>query len=884
MAVVATNDGSGAFNLVRVDAADALATARASARADFSVGVVLRDDDQAELRAASACAAVGRGQLLIADPLSEVARWSDGFTEAGTLRLATLEPPQVVCTDTCDAPVGITGSLPLRHTPFIGRTSEVLDAAALVAPGRVVTLTGPGGVGKTETALRAAALAAQLRGADVRLVELASLSGADVTAAINEAVTGPDALVVVLDNAEHVLTEVALWVQESLPLTVAVLATSRIPLNVAIEHVVPLPLLTTDDAVALFVDRAARAGATTSDATAVADLCERLDFLPLAIELAAARSRLLSPVAINERLGDRFALLKSRAPTAPAHHASLEAAIGWSYDLLDARQQGAIQRLAVFADRFDLDMAAHVGVDLELLAELVDHSLVTSEPEARVPYRLLDSVRAFAFALGSASDALEHASRGLVTWLLGATELLEGAASIARDELHARLDSAPADVRRAIETAVTHDPSAAVVIVGRLGAWFWDRGRLEEGRELATAVLAADAGDDPLATARLENALANLIVRSGQPGLARPRYERALALRLAHGARTSQIASTRNDLGTCLMHLGDLEGAAASLAEARADYESADDRWGMATVTVNLAAVDVTAGRYDGALDAFRTAADEFTALGDIAHAAAARTNEALVLLETEQDSVAAFAEAIRLILRAGVRFLLQPALEGLASAALRIGDNELAARLTNEGTTVSDDELLSWVTAVGATPAAGAATLRDEGDGWSVSFRGATAVLPVRKGITYLAALLASPGREIRASELAGGHAEQRGTDIVDDAAIAAYRHRVAELEQRLNEADARGDTDAGIAAQAELDHLIVELRRSTDKHGKPRKVGGDDERARKAVGNRIRDAIAVIAKAHPELGRHLAVSVTTGTYCVYAPEQPVDWRISST
>lgn len=785
---------------------------------------------------------------------------------------------------------------------FIGRTDEIAAITAVLGSG-VVTIVGPGGVGKTATATQVMAQTSR----PAAIVELAPLGANDVGDAL-AAASGEG--VMVIDNAEHVAAAVADWLAAHPD--VPALVTSRVPLRLKHERVVELSLLPEADAVALFRDRAVRSGASPDDDAAIAELCRRLDNLPLAIELAAARARLLSPSAMTARLDDRFRVLAHDPHPTQEHHRSLHAAIAWSHDLLTDDERAALHRLSGFTDRFDLSQAEHVGVSIDTLDALVAHSLVASEPSAVVPYRLLESVRDFAVAQRSPDDE-RVALDGLVVWLDEATVLLDGYETAGRDALHARLDVVATDVRRALDHAMATRPDVAVTLFGRLGPWFWDRGRAAEGLRVGRRVAEVDPDDDALGTARLLNAIANLAVRSGDPANAVPLYEEALARRERLGASASQLASTRNDLGACYLHLGMLELAEASLAAARDLYASVDDRWGVSTATANLAAVAVTAGRWDGAARAFGDVAEEFLRLDDEVQAAAALTNKGLVLLEMDDDAAGeTFGAATRLIFRSGMRAVLPSALAGAATAALAAGDAERAGRLWGaaaaagfvddgdlrarledaagldafralaaEGAAATDEVVLAWTEARAATRPSDRAVWERDGKEWRVAFEGKTIALPDIKGVGFIAQLLQRPGAEVHVADLLGVSTDQRGVEIADDAALAAYRHRVRELQAALDRADARGDAEAGIAAQAELDHLAVELKRATGKGGRVRLTGDDAERARKSATNRIRDAVRAIAELHPSLGRHLDHAVSTGTFCVYAPEHPVAWEV---
>ena len=335
----------------------------------------------------------------------------------------------------------LPGNLPRQVTTFIGRGTEITSVAERVRTGSVVTLTGVGGVGKTRLALQVAAevlphfrdgawLAelAGLRdpegvpGALVAVFGLQPRPGMTATAALVELLAGKELLLVV-DNCEHLLRAVASVVDEvvrSCP-DVRVLATSREGLNVPGEQMVrvesldvpgehaPLDALAQCDSVVLFVERAGAVKAgfalDATNADVIAQVCRRLDGIALAIELAAARTEMLSPADIARRLDQRFRLLGGGARTAVERHQTLRAAIDWSYDLLDEGEQLLLQRLSVFAGGFGLEAAEAVGSGgaveaddvFELLAVLVARSLVVADTKAaETRYRLLETIRQYA--------------------------------------------------------------------------------------------------------------------------------------------------------------------------------------------------------------------------------------------------------------------------------------------------------------------------------------------------------------------------------------------------------------------------------------------------------------------------------------------------------
>jgi predicted ATPase/DNA-binding CsgD family transcriptional regulator len=337
----------------------------------------------------------------------------------------------------------VVGNLPAELTSFVGRRGEVAEVRRLLSGSRLVTLTGVGGVGKTRLALRAAAELRRAFGDGVWLVRLDQLGD---EALVAQAVAGalglharsgfsPDAalaeyvadrrVLLVLDNCEHLVDAVAKLADQLLRAApgLRVLATSRESLNIAGETVLPVPPLAAPDprqeltlaqlgqfpAVGLFAERAAQVvpgfSVTGANRAAVAGICRRLEGLPLALELAAAQTRVLSPEQIQARLGDRLGLLTRGSRTKPARQQTLRASIDWSYELCSRAERLLWARLSVFAGGFELDAAERICADdrlaaedvLDLLAALADKSVLIAEHDESggVRYRLPETLREY---------------------------------------------------------------------------------------------------------------------------------------------------------------------------------------------------------------------------------------------------------------------------------------------------------------------------------------------------------------------------------------------------------------------------------------------------------------------------------------------------------
>lgn len=340
--------------------------------------------------------------------------------------LFQLAGPGLVETVTLTADTQLV-TLPRPSTRFVGRESDIAALSELAQPGALVTVTGMGGLGKTRIAIEAANAISHTFADGVWWVDLTPLTpgaplathlattlgltqqpGMDPVTSVVDGLAR-QTVVIVLDNCEHVLDDVGTLVdhiRRACP-SVCLIATSQAPLGVAGEMVLPLaPLDASSDAVALLIARAtandARFDAEAWPRQDLVDLCARLDGLPLAIEMAAARLRALSPRDICDRLDDRFRILKSKSRGTVERHQSLLAALDWSYDLLGPDEQIVLDRLSIFAGTFNLAAAAQVCADdsldefdvLELVTDLLEKSLITqAEGDGTTRYRMLESVR-----------------------------------------------------------------------------------------------------------------------------------------------------------------------------------------------------------------------------------------------------------------------------------------------------------------------------------------------------------------------------------------------------------------------------------------------------------------------------------------------------------
>ena len=462
-------------------------------------------------------------------------------------------------------------NLPSAVSSFVGRVDERAQLGELLSTHRLVTVTGPGGCGKTRLTLEVAADAAADRPDGIWLVELSGVADPDlladtVLAAVDvgevASVDPIDRLsaflqtrraLLVIDNCEHLVDAVADAAHRLLQAcpNLVLVATSREPLGVTGEVVWRVPPMTIGDdgegdAVALFAERAraVRANFTVNDSNlaAVASICRRLDGIPLAIELAAARVRSMSIKDIAAGLDDRFRLLAGGSRTALARQRTLEASVQWSYELMDRLERTVLRRLAVFQSSFDVAAAERIagGGDVEELAvldvlgRLVDKSLVQVEetPDGEVRYSLLDTIRHFGRDRLADDGEVEATQVRHLAWVRDLCETAEPALARGDFATLTRLDDQLDDIRVGLAWACS-DPeraSAAVAIVGALGMYWLLRARYREGIDWCRQALAADPGRaDDRERLRARWALANLEIY-GVPQRAEAAVEEAAVI------------------------------------------------------------------------------------------------------------------------------------------------------------------------------------------------------------------------------------------------------------------------------------------------------------------------------------------------------------------
>jgi predicted ATPase/DNA-binding SARP family transcriptional activator len=629
-------------------------------------------------------------------------------------------------------PGGAARAVPAPATPLVGRAAELAAVTELLRSGaRVITLTGAGGMGKTRLALEAAAQADAF--VDLARATEAGEVAPAVALALGVAPDELDAqlrardLLVILDNLEQVAGAAgAVGALITTAPRLTVLATSRHALGLAGEHELPLPPLALPDAVALFVQRASARAAPAGDASAVAEICRRLDRMPLAIELAARWSRVLAPAQLLARLEHRLDMAAQGAEDRPERQRTLRATIDWSHRLLEPAEQRLLARLAVFAGGWTVEAAEAVCPEpgtLERLAALVDRSLVATDAAAG-RFALLETIREYALERLAERGEEAPTRTAHARWALALAEAAHPEL-VGRDQdrWYERLDAEHANLREALAWSLEHDRDVALLLAGALWRFWQQRGHLAEGREwlgraLATGavqgrararyglgVIAYYLGDtaeaerlwaaaleehrargDARAVASTLNDLAMLAQYRGEHAEAERLYGEALAGARADGAARS-IAVSLTNLGSLANDRGEFTRARELLEEALARFQAQGDGRAAADVTQMLGAAAAGAGDHARAEALCEESLTHFRRLGD-ATGVIEVTQRLGVIARERGDRARAgalFADALERSRDTGYTWGVAFALDELARLALADGDRERARELVTE-------------------------------------------------------------------------------------------------------------------------------------------------------------------------------------------------------
>jgi predicted ATPase/class 3 adenylate cyclase len=697
-----------------------------------------------------------------------------GLKELGTVRLRDLASPERLyqllhpgLRDKFPALRSLEttpNNLPHQLSSFVGRDAEVAEVKKLVEEYRLVTLLGIGGIGKSRLSLQAGAELLDAFPDGVWLVELATLTDPRLVAQTVASVLGVkegagrpvlEALVkffrdrrllLILDNCEHLLAacaDLARQILQAGPHS-KVLGSSREPLRVAGETTYAVPTLPDTVAERLFVERAraAKSGFRVDGSrAAVASICKRLDGIPLAVELAAARVRSLSPEAIASRLDDRFRLLTRGDQTALPRQQTLRALIDWSYELLDEAERAVFRRLAVFAGGWTLDAAERIAsfgevaeADvLDRVTALVEKSLVVADAGGE-RYRYLETVREYAYErLGESQELADARQRHLEHYVAFAEKARTQPARIdlERENLlaaHAWCDRAPNGAALGLQLAT------------QTKHYWYSRGLLLLGRRIALEALARPpAAQHTLERCRVLLGAGQFSNFMGRYTEARQYLEQSLGLARSLGDQR-RIAVTLQPLGMAYHGEGDTAGAEQHFLQGMASAQALGDPRELASATNALAQLY----RSQGLLDKARPLYDKFLeiarTIGDREFIAVGLLNLAMVAIAAGELEAARqpLLETARIAVELGSKAAGQNLLEvctGLAAArhewqraARFYGAAEAQAEQTGLHRDPADDAFLQPRVAEIQAAMGGAALAEAEGAGRALAYEAAIA------------------------------------------------------------------------------------------------------------------------------------------------------------
>jgi predicted ATPase/DNA-binding winged helix-turn-helix (wHTH) protein len=675
-------------------------------------------------------------------------------------------------------------NLPQQLTSFIGREKEIAQVKELLGATRLLTLIGTGGCGKTRLALQVAGDLLESYPDGVWLVELATLAepslvpqtvaailglkeqqGRSLTQTISEHIASK-LLLLVLDNAEHLLAVCAEFADAVLRrcAQLVILITSRERLGIAGEHTYRVPSLSVPDpkrdtvpevlseyeSVRLFIERARlqqpHFAATAQNAPALASVCCRLDGIPLAIELAAARVRSMSVEEVNRRLDQRFGLLTAGSRTALPRHRTLRSLIDWSYDLLSDAEKAMLRRVSTFAGGWTLEAAEQVwgdnvdgGEALDLLTSLADKNLVLAEAyDGATRYGLLETLRLYARdRLRESGEEMGAQRQHLAYFLMLAEEAEPQLTASDQQGWFDRLETERDNLRAALSRSAAAGgvaPPDGLRLAGALWRFWSVRGYLFEGRRSlveqltlladpsvwqartkalhGAGVLARNQGDYAAAGQFLEEGIAirrqhgdrrgvasslgslgNVASERGDYAAGRSFHEECLAIYRELNDRLG-TASALNNLGVAITYSGDFRAARALHEESLALRRELGDRWGTAASLMNMALVDREIGDLATARELYVASEAIYQELGDQRSTARASRQVAIVMCDQGDCEGARplLEESLASFLKLGDRTNIRDSLYGLAYS-LSVPDPRRAAILWGAGERLREEQ-----------------------------------------------------------------------------------------------------------------------------------------------------------------------------------------------
>jgi predicted ATPase/class 3 adenylate cyclase len=634
-------------------------------------------------------------------------------------------------------------NLPLQLTSFVGREKEIVQVKRLLLGDRFVTLTGPGGTGKTRLGLQVAAELLELFPDGVWLVEFASLadpllvpqtiaaaldvresSGRPIVNILIDYLRSKEALLI-LDNCEHLLSSCAQVIEillQACP-NLCVLATSREALDIPGEmtfrvpslslpdthQIPPVESLTQYESIRLFVERAEAVqpgfSLTSANASSIAQICLRLDGIPLAIELAVARVKMMPVEQVTARLDNRFRLLTGGSRTALPRHQTLQALIDWSYDLLSDAERALLQRLSIFAGGWTLEAAECIcagnGLEnyevMDLLAQLVNKSLVIPdyEQDAEGRYHLLETIRQYARErLMEAGGGEEFRAQHLAYFVRFAEEAEPELRGQNQVEGLDRLEKEVDNIRAALEWALESNREAASRIASAL-LWFWHiRSRKSEGIEWLERAISLEGSetesvtqtaDSTLIRGKALNAIGSLLVMHGNVERGCEYSEESLKLHEGLGmvGRRGTVYALWN-LAQGASYRDDFDGATAISTRGLLLAREVGDKFGTAQCLDHLGSYALIRGDYERSREIWEEDLALRKELGDkdgIAWILSCLGN--LVFWQGDyEEAKRLYLESQNVFHQVGNKWAVSMAMSGMGSVVLAQGEFEQAARL----------------------------------------------------------------------------------------------------------------------------------------------------------------------------------------------------------